>query len=386
MKIVFISSMLPSGHYSQYLTAAINEEENVDLIVYTDQDTRNLGIQDCGTIKNLWSKTFRYAYQIIRELKKDQPNIIHLQQEMNMYGGVNTAVIFPLLLLWIQSLGFKSVVTIHASVFKKQIDEEFIVLFHKNANFVRPFFLKIFFHYLFKGISLFSCRIIVHTYLAKNILTSDYGVDSSKVDVIPIGIPQKIHANLPKENYFFYFGYLVRRKGLGFLLDGFKKFIAQKCNRKYQLILAGGVIKGQEEAANEIKEYIKRNGLEDNVLITGYVEEDKLDELYSKALAVVIPAIISFGSSGPLFHAVSYGKCVIASEIGHFIEDIKQNETGLLTKNDKWCEAFQYAIDNPDQIAYIEENVKRVAHKKNCTAITKLHIEKYSEVIGVKLQ
>lgn len=91
MKIVFISSMRPSGHYSQYLTAALNKQENIDLIVYTDNDPRNLGIQGCGTIKNLWSKSIRYIYQIVKELRQDQPDIIHLQQELNMYGGICTA-------------------------------------------------------------------------------------------------------------------------------------------------------------------------------------------------------------------------------------------------------------------------------------------------------
>jgi glycosyltransferase involved in cell wall biosynthesis len=130
-------------------------------------------------------------------------------------------------------------------------------------------------------------------------------VDVSKIEVIPISIPRRSANGAVKEKYFFYFGYMVRRKGLGFVLDGFKRFVEKYPKTTYNLVLAGGVIGGQERALTEIEEMISKNILQDRVWIRGFVDEKDLDGLYGKAEAVVIPAKVSMGSSGPLFHGTT---------------------------------------------------------------------------------
>ena len=154
MKMVFVSGMLPSGHYSQYITNALNKQENVDLSVYTDKNTQNLEIKNCGTIKLVWSKSLRYIFEIVKEVKKDNPDIIHLQHELNMYGGIVTAALFPILIISLRLLGYSVVTTVHAAVYKNQIDKSFIKLFHQDSPFVKPFAMKLFFYYIYKSISL----------------------------------------------------------------------------------------------------------------------------------------------------------------------------------------------------------------------------------------
>lgn len=381
MKIVFISGMLPSGHYSQYITNGLNEQKDVKIIVYTDKNPKNLEIKNCGIIKNIWSKSPKYIFEITKELKKDKPDIIHLQHELNMYGGILTASIFPLLLLTFKLMGYKTVTTVHAAVFKKQINEKFIKLFHQESFMARPFILKLFFHYIYNSISLLSNKIIVHTNLTKDILTSDYGVNAKKVDTIPIVIPQKEIDNSSKEEYFFYFGYMVRRKGLGYALEGFRKFIEKNPASKFKLVLAGGVIDGQEEALDEIKQIIKDNRLENRVIIKGFIEEKEQDTLYCKAYAIIIPAEISMGSSGPLFHSVSYGKCVICSKIGHFIEDIDDGKTGILIDNNKWQEAFEFVSENPDKIAEIEKNIEKKAVSRSPVFTAEKYAKIYNQLL-----
>lgn len=378
MKIVFVSSMLPSGHYSQYITNGLNLQKGIDLIAYTDKNPKNLLIKKCGEIKLVWSKSVKYIYEIIREVRNDKPDIVHLQHELNMYGGITTALLFPLLILMLRILKFRVVVTIHAAVYMKQIDKKFITLFHQESPLIKPSFLKIFFYYLFKSISLLSNSIIVHTNLKRDILTRDYGVLKSKMNVIPIAIPQKEIKNIDKKRYFFCYGYMVRRKGLGFVLEGFRKFIESNPKNKYKLVLAGGIIKGQEKAFDEIKQIIKDNNLHGKVLIKGFVGEAQLNDLYWKAYAVLIPAKISMGSSGPLFHSVSYSKCVIASKVGHFLEDIDHLKTGILTDNNKWHEAFEFAVKNPEIINLIEKNVESKARSRTPFMIAKRYIDVYS--------
>lgn len=359
MKVAFVSSMLPSGHFSQYITSGLAKVKGVELLIYTDQDEKNLSIKGCGTIKTVWTKSPQYIFQIVKQLLKDRPDVVHIQQELNMYGGILTVLLFPLLLFMIRLMGIKVVTTIHASVFKVQIDDEFVRTFHKNPKVIKPQFLIWLFQYLFLTCSLISNEIIVHSALSKKILVQDYWVDGKKVQMIKTAIPTKQTDNTNKKNYFFYFGYMVRRKGLEFLLRGFARFIRKHPDTGFKLVLAGGTIKGQESALDEVKQLIKALDLRNTVEIKGYIEEKQQDKLYQHAYAVVIPAIFSMGSSGPLYHAFSYAKCVIATKMGHFLYDIQEKKTGLLTSNDKWAEALEFAVKHPNLISKIEEQVEK---------------------------
>ena len=381
MKVVFISSLLPSGHYSQYLTRGLDSIRDIELLVYADKQPNNLAILGCEKIKKVWSKSVFYIIQITREVIRDRPRVVHIQHELNMYGGNVTSAIFPILLIILRVIGVKLIVTVHASVYKKQIDKEFMSLFHKDSKLFAPFLIKIFFQYIFTFISLLSHKVIVHTHLAKEILVSDYGMNKLKICVIPISIPQRNIQNSNKQPYFFYFGYMVRRKGLGFALDGFKKFIQNNPSSPYKLVLAGGVISGQEKAFDEIMDIIRVNVLQAKVVIKGFIEEVELGHLYCNAEAVIIPAKISMGSSGPLFHAVSYGKCVIASKVGHFLEDIDHMNNGVLTENHEWEKAFQMVADYPELVSKIEFAVAEKARSRIPAAIAVEHFHVYSSVI-----
>jgi len=376
MKVVFISSMLPSGHFSQILTHGLQQQKKIELIVYADSDKRNLSIRGCGTIKTVWSRTAFFIYKILREIIKDRPDAVHIQQEFNMYGSVKTAILFPFLVLALRLLGLRVVVTIHAAVFRKQVNKSFISLFTaKQSQIITPLTLRLFFNYIYRSVSLFSNEIICHTELMRTMLVEDWGVDHKKISVIPTGIPTKRRYKGKTEPYFLYLGYMVRRNGLPYVLSGFASFV--KTHPKYKLVLAGGIIKGQEYAFEEIKEYIRKKQIENNVVIRGFVEQKEQDELYKKAYAVVIPAKVSMGSSGRLYHAQSFGKCILTSKVGHFKEDISHMKDGILVNNSKWAVAFQLIASNPELVREIEQNVWNRAHEKSAYQIAKRHIEVY---------
>ena len=379
MKIVFISGMLPSGHFSQILTSGI-AANNKNLIVYTDKDRENLKIKSCGKIKLVWNRSPQYVWQILKQLKKDRPDIVHLQQELNMYGGLPTVVLFPFLVLGIKLLGIPLVVTLHASVFKKQIDRKFTKLFHKEG--INPSLLKLFFDYLFRSVSLFTNSIIVHSNLSKKILTTDYGVSAAKTTVIPCAIPYYQLKKYRRQPYFFYFGYMVRRKGLQYALDGFARFLKKHPKSKYKLVLAGGVIKGQEKALDEIKDFIKKNKLKNKVDILGFQNQSDLPPLYGKATAVIIPAVISMGSSGPLYHANSFHKCIVTTDMGHFKEDIDHKVTGIRIANNRWQDAFELVANNPKLVKRIENNVAAKALSRTPKKTGKKYIELYQSIIS----
>jgi glycosyltransferase involved in cell wall biosynthesis len=382
LKVVFVSGMLPNGHYSQYITAGLAANPNVDLLVYTDKRPANLEITGCGTIKLVWSKNWRFFTDILTQLRRDKPDIVHYQHELNMYGGQLTAVIFPWLLLATRLMGIKVVTTLHASVFLAQVDRQFVATFGYDPDKIPVLAVKAFFRYVNFTVTHFSQLVFVHTHLAKQILTQDYGAPASRLHVIPIAIPARDMSGATNTHYFFYFGYMVRRKGLGFALEGFKKFIDAHPESDFKFILAGGVIKGQEQAFEEIKASIKDYNLDAKVEVKGFIKQDVQDDLYTHAYAVVIPAILSMGSSGPLFHANSYHKCVLTSNIGHFLEDITDGKTGILVENAKWAEAFDYIVANPQVVKAVEANVKLKAESRTPEQTADQYVSLYQALVA----
>ena len=87
--------------------------------------------------------------------------------------------------------------------------------------------------------------------MMKDILTKDYGVQEKKIHMIRTIIPKHTLSKQKKGMYFLYFGYIVRRKGLEKLIHGFAKF--HKKHPDFKLVLAGGTIRGQEKAKDEIR-------------------------------------------------------------------------------------------------------------------------------------
>jgi glycosyltransferase involved in cell wall biosynthesis len=373
MKLVFISTMLPSGHYSQYLTKGLCKCSDIELIVYSTLNEEKFNTNEFE-VKQIWRKNIYFIVDILKELKKDRPEIVHIQHEFNMYGGIITAILFPFLVALIKLRKIKVVTTIHAAISKKQVSNDFIKMFYNDSILIKPFIVRIFFSYIYNGITVFSDAVIVHTFMAKDFLVNCYNAKSSNIFVIPAAIPEKNINNKNQEKYFLYFGYMSRRKGIEFLIKGFKDFL-EASSDNYKLILAGGIIKGQEVAFQEIQQLIADTLLQDKIIIKGFIDETEQDNLYSNAYAVVIPAKLSMGSSGPLYHSSSYGKVALCSKVGHFLEDVINMKTGILVDNNNWGEAFLYAVNNPEKIKELEENIVKKAKARTPVITAQKHIQ-----------
>lgn len=359
MRIVFISSLLPSGHFSEILCSALQKYTDLDITIYSD-----------------WRKGPWFMVDILKQLAKDRPDIVHIQQELNMYGGGVTILLFPILLLIIRLMKIRVITTIHAAVYKREIDERFISLFlMKKPWYIKPFILKVFFHILFTSISRVSDSIVCHSNMMKDILTIDYGVQKEKVHMIRTIIPKRTFLKQKKGMYFLYFGYIVRRKGLEKLIDGFATF--HKKYPDFKLVLAGGIIQGQEKVKDEIATYVQNKQMSAHIVFTGFVDNKHIDDLYKKAYAVVMPTYLSMGSSGPLYHAQSYGKCIIASDVGHFKEDIQHEVNGLLIDNSAWDKALTRVVIDTKLVATIEQGVRQKAKEKSPKKIAKQYEKLY---------
>lgn len=371
--------MQPYSNYSRNLAMGLAKQD-VELIVYAEDIDKTENIENCGEVRRVWKKGSGFFGAVFSELREDRPDVIHVQQEFNMYGGMLVNALFPFFLLFLRSYRAKIVTTIHAVVEKKLINKDFVKFFRGDESNIPPFLLKTFFQYFYYLVVAYSDVVIVHTDLLKKHLIEGYSVDEKRVNVVPVAAWIRFDKKRrSRGDYFFYFGYLVRRKGLKNVVDGFIRFLTESGNEKLKLYLGGGVIEGQEFARDELLEVIAEHGLEDKIKYLGFLENKEVEEYLSNSYACVVPGVITVAASGPLSHVFGYGKCVLASKVGYLAEEIDDGVEGILTDNDSWEEAFSKAAKDNRLVERIEQNVKKKAIGRSNEEVAKMHLGLYTD-------
>ncbi len=109
-----------------------------------------------------------------------------------------------------------------------------------------------------------------------------------------------------KGDYLLYVGSAYPHKNLEKLLMAFKKIIETKNNLK--LVLVGS----KNYFYERLEQEIKKLNLQNNVILAGYCDDDKLACLYKSAKAYVFPSLIE-GFGLPPLEAQSYGVPVASS-------------------------------------------------------------------------
>jgi glycosyltransferase involved in cell wall biosynthesis len=135
------------------------------------------------------------------------------------------------------------------------------------------------------------------------------------VDVYPRVPPQQIlELGLRGDDYVLFASRLVREKGLHYLLDAYE----QIPNPRKKLVIAGDSNYGDQYAAT-----LKKRGNQ-NVLFLGFATGQLFRELLSCSYCYVLPSDIEGLSTG-LLQAMSYGNCVLVSDIAENCEVIGEN-------------------------------------------------------------
>lgn len=111
--------------------------------------------------------------------------------------------------------------------------------------------------------------------------------------------------NLKKDDYILFLGRLVPEKGIHYLIEAYNNI---KTNKK--LVIAGSA-SDTDEYYNQLKEMTKNNT---NIIFTGFIQGDILDELYSNAYIYCLPSDLE-GMPLTLLEAMSYGNCSLVSDI-----------------------------------------------------------------------
>ncbi len=133
-------------------------------------------------------------------------------------------------------------------------------------------------------------------------------------NAVVLGEPRPIdrlaELGLEKEGFLLFAGRISPEKGVHTLLDALKPL-----GRHKKLVLAGGT----SYSENYIRQ-VKAAAWEE-VVFLGRVDRDMMEELYSACYAFVLPSVME-GLSIALLEALSFGTCIVATDIPENLEVI----------------------------------------------------------------
>ncbi len=252
----------------------------------------------------------------------------------------------------------KTITTIHDIAFERDNNiyaKDYPGLDDRKMKYIVNFFVKIFtlgkykansYDYL-KWSTRYASRkakkIITVSDFSKQEIIKTYGMAENKVKVIYNGYnallykrredEKKIERVLEKygiiKPYFFYVGRLERKKNTPTLINAFAIFKENNDDAKEKLVLAGDASFGFDEAKYIIEEY----GLDAEIIIPGWVEEEDLPYIYSGAKAFIFPSKYE-GFGIPIIQAMACGVPVVASNIP-VLKEIAGEAAIFFDPNDK---------------------------------------------------
>ena len=138
-------------------------------------------------------------------------------------------------------------------------------------------------------------------------------------ELLPAG--QIKSMGLETGNYLFFASRLVPEKGAHYLIEAYKGL-----NTTRKLVIAGDGIPGDPYAESLKKEASPK------ILFPGFVKGKLLKELLTNAYAYILPSEIE-GLSAGLLEAMSYGKCVLVSDIEENLEAVQSHGFTFESKN-----------------------------------------------------
>lgn len=177
--------------------------------------------------------------------------------------------------------------------------------------------------------------------------------------------------NLAKDSYVLFLGRLVPEKGIHYLIEAYNKINTDK-----KLVIAGGS-SDTDTYFNELKEKAKDNK---NIIFTGFVQGEELEELYSNAYIYVLPSDLE-GMPLSLLEAMSYKNCCLTSDIPE-CKTVMDDKGVTFKKSDvnDLKEKLQYLVDNVDKVnKYKSEAQEYILKKYNWDDVVDKTIELYKK-------
>ncbi len=197
---------------------------------------------------------------------------------------------------------------------------------------------------------------------------------------VPTGVEMKPprplnHARrwgLEPERYILFLSRITQEKGAHYLVEAYKRV-----RPPMKLVVAGGTMFERDYA-----EALQRTA-GDDVLFTGFVTDEEMEELFSNAYLYVLPSEIE-GLPHSLLQALSYGRCVLASDIEASREALGDcGYTFRSTDVDDLAAKLAHLVEQPDLVrAERDKGIARVRREYDWETV----VDRFEELYTMPLR
>jgi glycosyltransferase involved in cell wall biosynthesis len=332
-------------------------------------EERDLAVGRC------WKRGFRYPIRIFGSVFKTSCHVVHLQHGWLLYGGLVSALLFPVLLIFFRLSRKPCIVTMHTVIRKDA---------HIFTNSVVNFLARMTVLFISRCILHFSDKVIVHNRLMKEILQTEYGAKEEKIAVIPHGV--KKASRKPKFSpkgeklCILSLGFLRKEKGIECLIDAFKNFL-EKCPDA-KLVIVGGSHAHDKTGCPQVFKRFLTPKLPKQVSFTGFIEEASLQQLIWRSDIIVLQSTEPYyiEASGALAAVADYGKPVVCTKVPKFQNELQNGEHCLVIKpsdSTELTQALVLLLENAELRSHLGRNLKEKFAGRRWSTIAKEHASLY---------
>lgn len=307
--------------YSKNLITNMASGSDEQVVITNILDEPEQYEEDAISVHRVFRRSPSFLFAVNSELKKIRPDVVHIQQELALFGGIFTAYLLQwLVFLWRK----KTIITLHGVIDPEKVDTQFV----KENNSKLPVWLvKLAFRIIYTPLMKWSNHIIVHEQLFKSIAVRSYGIDARKISVIPHGVEElstidqkEARAVLDiseKAKVALFMGYATGYKGLDLLIEGFSIY-AKNVSDAY-LIIGSGKHPKLLNDETYLKEYARLQEKAKNLIPKGqyrwegFIKESEIAVYYSASDVSLYPYTTALSSSGPMSFAIGYEKPFLVS-------------------------------------------------------------------------
>ena len=220
-------------------------------------------------------------------------------------------------------------------------------------------FRKLFWKIAIKKVDIITTPTIATKIFLKKVLNKDeiYLLRDPIIFVKEINKKQKKFKNhKPEDNIYISIGRLTKQKNFLFLLKCFKKIVDKNKNNQLYIL-------GYGEDYYMLEDYIKKNNLEKNIFLEGYIEN--IYQYLYKARAFILPSL--WEDPGFVLIEAGYANTtIISSDCENGPKEILiENKNGFLFKSnnpDSFLDVFDsFKKSNPKEIDLKKINAKKMS-------------------------
>jgi glycosyltransferase involved in cell wall biosynthesis len=178
---------------------------------------------------------------------------------------------------------------------------------------------------------------------------------------------------LDPERYILFLSRITQEKGAHYLVEAYKRV-----RPPMKLVIAGGTM-FERDYADALRRVAAESGVGDDIVFTGFVTDEEMEELFSNAYLYALPSEIE-GLPHSLLQALSYGRCVLASDIEACREALGEcGYTFRSTDVDDLTEKLAHLCANPDLVrAERDKGIARVKREYDWEKVTDRFEELYT--------